>query len=211
MIVSGRAESANRVTKAMTALRKLDLVSVADYLAAELRAEVKHEYLGGVVHAMAGARILHNRIAGNIFARLHLRLSGQPCQPYNSDTKIRVQLPTQERFYYPDCSVVCDSNPSDQSFQDKPVVIFEVLSRKTQRIDGGEKKDAYLTIPSLRMYVLVEQETAGLVAFRRAGDQFVREVYQGREATLPLPEIGTELPLSEIYGDLQLTVEADEE
>ena len=195
----------------MTALRKLDLVSIADYLAGELESSIKHEYLGGIVHPMAGARILHNRIAGNIFARLHLRLLGKPCQPYNSDTKVRVVLPTHERFYYPDCSVVCHSNPADQSFQDEPVVIFEVLSRKTRRIDGGEKKDAYLTMPSLRVYALVEHETAAVVAFRRVGAEFVREVYEGRGATLPLPEIDIQLPLEEIYSDLELTPEADEE
>src|SRR5687767_7326337 len=108
----------------MTALRKLDLVSAADYLAGELESQVKHEYLGGVVHAMAGARNLHNRIAGNIFARLYMRLIGKPCQPYNSDTKVRVELSTHQRFYYPDCSVVCRPNPDEDSFQDEPVVIF---------------------------------------------------------------------------------------
>ena len=38
----------------MTALRKLRLVSVEEYLAGEEASEVKHEYLGGVLHAMAG-------------------------------------------------------------------------------------------------------------------------------------------------------------
>ena len=36
--------------------RKLDLVSVEDFLAGELVSSLKHEYLGGVVYALAGAR-----------------------------------------------------------------------------------------------------------------------------------------------------------
>ena len=39
----------------MTAAEKLNLISVEDYLAGELESPVKHEYLGGVVYAMAGA------------------------------------------------------------------------------------------------------------------------------------------------------------
>ena len=75
----------------MTAANKLQLVSVEDYLEGELNSPIKHEYLGGVVHAMSGERNLHNRIAGNIFARLHVRLQGKACQPWNSDTKVHIR------------------------------------------------------------------------------------------------------------------------
>jgi hypothetical protein len=81
----------------MTAAQKLNLISIEDYLAGELVSPVKHEYLGGVVHAMAEARNAHNLIAGNIFASLHARLRSRTCRPLNSDTKIRVRLPTHVR------------------------------------------------------------------------------------------------------------------
>src|SRR5205085_5229658 len=95
----------------MSAAKKLKLVSVEDYLAGELVSPVKHEYLGGVVYAMAGARNAHNLIAGNTFGSLWGRLRGRPCQPFNSDTKLRVRLLTHVRFYYPDVSVICRPNP----------------------------------------------------------------------------------------------------
>ena len=81
----------------MSAALEWNLVSVEDYLAGELGSPVKHEYLGGVVHAMAGARNVHNRIASSTLGKLDARLLGRPCQPYNSDTKIRIRLPTQTR------------------------------------------------------------------------------------------------------------------
>jgi hypothetical protein len=40
----------------MTAAKNLNLISEQDFLASELKSQVKHEYLGGVVYAMAGAR-----------------------------------------------------------------------------------------------------------------------------------------------------------
>lgn len=191
----------------MSAVKKLELIGVEDYLAGELVSRVKHEYVGGVVYAMAGARNLHNIIAGNIFATLHTKLRGQKCRPFNSDTKVRVRLPTQWRFYYPDCQVVCRQNPAEDSFQDDPVIIFEVLSNSTRRTDQGEKKDAYLTIPALCIYAVVEQETANVVVYRRTDAGFVPEVYEGLEAIIPLPEIKSELPLAEIFADVEFQAE----
>jgi Uma2 family endonuclease len=193
----------------MSTAKKLNLVSVEDYLAGELSNPIKHEYLGGVVYAMAGGRNAHNVIATNTLGALYARLRGRPCRPFNSDTKIRIRLPTQVRFYYPDASVVCRPNPQTDSFQDDPAVLFEVLSRSTRRIDEGEKKDAYLTIPSLSVYVLIEPETAAVVAFRRTATGFVREVYEGLDAVLPLREVGIDLPLAEIYETVEFTPEPE--
>jgi Uma2 family endonuclease len=195
----------------MSAALKWDLISVEDYLEGELSSPIKHEYLGGVVYAMAGARNLHNTIQVNTLGALHFHLRGKPCRPHGSDTKVRIHLPTHLRFYYPDVHVTCDPNPPDDSYQDKPVVLFEVLSRKTRRIDEGEKKDAYLAIPSLRVYGLIEQESAAVVVFRRTDASWTREVREGLAAVIPLSEIETELPLAEIYDGVQFSEEAVEE
>jgi Uma2 family endonuclease len=184
-------------------------MSVDEYLASEQVSTVKHEYVGGVQYAMVGARNAHNRIAGNAFGALWNRLSGKPCQPCNSDTKIRLQLPGETRFYYPDLSVTCQPNAQSDPFEDAPAVVLEVLSKGTRRIDQGEKKDAYLTIKSLVVYVLVEQEAACLEVWRRTAQGFVREQYEGLDAVLPLPEIGATLPLSDLYGGVEFIVEPD--
>ena len=183
----------------MSAATKLRQTSVEEYLAHELDAEAKHEYLGGFVYAMAGGSNAHNRIAGNIFGQLYGKLQGRPCQPCNSDTKVRVYLPTHVRFYYPDVSVVCESNPPADSFQDHPVILVEVLSEKTRRTDQGEKRDAYLTIGSLKGYLLVEQDCAAVTHYRRTDEGFVCESYADLSATMRLEGIGVELSLAEIY------------
>ncbi len=195
----------------MSTAKRLNLTSIENYLAGELVSPVKHEYMGGVVYAMAGARNAHNIIASNTLIAVGSRLRGRPCRPFNSDTKIRVRLPTHVRFYYPHTSVSCRPNPQTDSFQDEPAVLFEVLSRHTRRTDEGEKKDAYLTIPSLGVYVLIEQETAAVVAFRRTEAGFVRETYEGLDAVLPLGEIGIDLPLAEIYETVQFSPEPEDD
>ena len=90
-------------------------------------------------------------------------------------------------------------------------MIFEVLSRSTRRIDLGEKKDAYLTIPSLRVYGLIEQDEPAIVVFRREAKAFTREIYEGLGAVIPLPEIEIELPLSEIYDRIRFSPEPESE
>src|SRR5713226_6327466 len=125
----------------MSAVKKPDLISVENYLEGELVSSIKHEYVDGRVYAMAGARIVHNDIAVNTITALRVRLRGGRCRPQNSDTKIRIRSQRRQRFYYPDASVVCRSNCHHDSFQDKPVVVAEVLSKSTRRLDEGEKQD----------------------------------------------------------------------
>jgi len=194
----------------MTAAEKLNLISVEDYLAGELISPVKHEYLGGVVYAMAGGRNAHNLIASNTLVALGSLLRGLRCRPFNSDTKIRIRLPAQVRFYYPDASVICRPNPQTDSFQDEPAALFEVLARRTRRLDEGEKKDAYQTIPFLGVYVLLEQESPAAVVFRRTERGFVREVYRGLDAVVPLRAIEIDLPLAEVYEGVEFLPEPAE-
>jgi Uma2 family endonuclease len=189
----------------MTALKQTESISVDDYLDGEEVSEVKHEYLGGTVHAMAGATNQHNAIAGNCFAALHGKLRGKPCQSFNSDTKIRIQYPDHTRFYYPDAMAVCQPNPGTDHFQDQPVVVIEVLSDSTRRADLIEKRDAYLTIPSLKVLLFIEPELPLITLYRAKPDGgFTQESHSGLESVIALTEIDASLPLSEVYERLEL-------
>jgi Uma2 family endonuclease len=184
------------------------LLSPERYLREELSNPSKHEYVGGLVYCCRPDRNQHNEVAGNVFAALHARLRGKPCRPYNSDTKVRIRLPNETRFYYPDVQVTCQPNAASDTFQDHPAVVIEVLSEGTRRTDGGEKRVAYLSLSSLDAYLLVETDSALVVAYRRTDAGFVREVHPGLEAVVPLPTIGAVLPLAELYEGVHLSTEA---
>jgi Uma2 family endonuclease len=175
------------------------LVSPDDYLAAEAVAEARHEYVAGAVYAMAGGRNQHNTIKGNVFASLHAQLRGKPCRPFDSDTKVRLRLPSQTRFYYPDALVTCQPNPPADTFQDRPSVVVEVLSSSTRRLDEGEKREGYLALPSLDAYLLIESERPAIVCWRRSAAGFTRETYEGLGAEVALAEVGVVLRLADIY------------
>ncbi|MBC7966431.1 MAG: hypothetical protein H7Z17_10980, partial [Fuerstia sp.] len=54
----------------MSTVRKIDFISVEEYLAGEQQSSVKHEYVAGLVYAMVGARNAHNIIASNALGSL---------------------------------------------------------------------------------------------------------------------------------------------
>jgi Uma2 family endonuclease len=192
----------------MTAVRKVSVLTVEEYLQGEKEAMVRHEYVAGSVHAMSGASNQHNTIAVNALVEFGLKLRGKPCQPFNSDTKVRVNLPDQTRFYYPDVMVVCHANPPEDHFQEHPVLIVEVLSPSTRRIDQTEKKDAYLCLPSLQVLLLVESDRPAVTMFQRnAFGKFERVEYEGLEAVIPLKEIDGELPLAALYERVEFLAE----
>ncbi len=180
-------------------------ISVEEYLEGELLSDIKHEYLGGEVHAMAGATNRHNAIATNVAGAFVASLRGKPCRPFNSDTKVRVELVNHTRFHYPDAMVVCARNKETEQWQDSPVVIVEVLRESTRRTDLTEKREAYLTIPSLKALIFVEPDTAAVTVHRRGpSGGFFREGFVGIDAVVPLPEIEAGLPLSEVYEGIEL-------
>ncbi len=85
-------------------------------------------------------------------------------------------------------------------FQDRPIVIVEVLSDSAHRTGLGEKRDAYLTISPLKLLIFVEPDSPVVTLHRRRPEGgFATERYSGLEATIPLPEIDASLPLADLY------------
>lgn len=190
----------------MTAAKTIKTVSVEEYLAGELTSRVKHEFLGGYIHAMAGGTNAHNDIVVSFTIAIGAALRSKPCLPCNSDTKVRIELRTQTRFYYPDAMVVCEPNDANESFQERPVLIAEVMSDSTRKIDEREKRDAYLEIPTLSIYLMIESKLPRVIVHRRTASGFVAEQYDGLNAVIPLEVIDAKLSLAELYERVDFKV-----
>ena len=132
---------------------KQNILTQQDYLAGELRSDVRHEYIDGEVYAMAGSHKDHNRIAGEVFRILANHLQDNPCEPYASDMKVKVD----KSFFYPDVMVDCSGKEEDY-YTEFPTIIVEVLSKSTRQHDKTFKRQAYFQIPSLQEYILIEQD-----------------------------------------------------
>ena len=183
---------------------KEEHLSVQDYLDGEEVSDIKHEYIAGKVYAMSGGTMAHQRIARNFTRHAGNELAGKPCEPTNSDFKLRIHLGDELAFYYPDAMIVCETTPDDAHFTDSPAVILEVLSPSTRRDDEVQKYRDYLTVPSLKVYIIAEADFAKITIYRRDGDSFSGTILATVDATLDLPEVGIAIPMSDLYRDVQL-------
>lgn len=176
-------------------------VTVDEFLAVEELSGVKCEYLGGVVHAMAGANDPHNDIAFNLYGMLYNRLRGRRCKGYGPEMKVRLQHPSSGStcFYYPDALIAC--NPADvgRGWREQPAALFEILSESTRQIDERDKRAAYLGLHSLEAYVRIEQDRPEVVVERRTIEGWQLERITGLDAVVRLPTLEIELPLAELY------------
>ncbi len=64
-------------SEALNRVRRRQPISVSDYLAGELTSPIKHEYLGGTVYAMTGAKVVHHVIAANAVVASGAQLRGK--------------------------------------------------------------------------------------------------------------------------------------
>ena len=145
----------------MLAIKNTDLMTVDDYLEGELSSDIKHELIDGTIYAMAGASANHERISVNVLAEFRNHLKNQPCEPFGSDMKLRIN----SNFFYPDVMVDCHFDNSEPYFTETPIIIVEVLSKSTRKKDTTLKLLSYINIPSLQEYVLIEQDFVDFQVF----------------------------------------------
>lgn len=187
---------------AMQPALETTFLSVEEYLSGEHLAEIRHEYVDGVVYAMAGTSDAHNTIALNFVANLHAHLRGGRCKIFASDVKARLILSDKEIFYYPDLMVTCDPRDTNAYFKDFPKVIIEVLSESTERIDRSEKFWNYTQIESLEEYVLASQDKIEVTIFRRSTN-WKPEVHRLPDQELHLASLGFKIQLKAIYQGVE--------
>ena len=168
-------------------------ISEQEYLEGELDSDVKHELIDGEVYAMAGAGKNPERIAGNVFAKLHAHLQNSPCEPFSSDVKVKVG----RNFFYPDAMVVCNDQTDNEYYTESPTILVEVLSKSTRRNDETIKRVAYQSIPSLQEYILIEQDFVDIEVCRRSAGWLPSHYFLGDQFTLE--SIDLSLSVEEIY------------
>lgn len=192
--------------------------TVQQYLALERTSSERHEYLDGVIFAMAGESLSHGRISINLGAILREQLKGQPCEVLAKDTKVLSgpdapgRLHNRGLFSYPDLVVFCgEPEPLDDKRDVflNPKVIIEVLSPTTESFDRAEKCERYQMFnPTLTDYILVAQDKPLIERFSRQADGgWLLHRHHGLDAVVPLPTIECRLPLREVYDRVAFSSE----
>lgn len=181
-------------------------MSVEEYLRTEVDSPVKREYVGGFVYtldnsdgvwAQAGSSKSHAEVIMNVMQVVRPAARRQGCRAYASEIKLRIDA--QQSFYSPDVMVVCGPENSDPYSETAPCLLVEVLSRGTAHTDRHAKYAVYTALPSLQTYLIVDQYERRVYAYAREGASWTLTEYVG-EGVIPLPCLGLELSLGEIYA-----------
>jgi Uma2 family endonuclease len=184
-----------------------------EYLAFEHSSKSKHEYLDGLIYAMAGCSPEHSTICVNVSEVITRQLRGTPCRPFSADMKLRcLSAPTttgrrRGLFAYPDLIVVCGEPVFHDAQRDvlvNPTLIVEVRSPSTEAYDRGEKFLRYQELASLTDYLLIAQRYPCLEHFaKQANGQWLLTIETHLSSSLCIASINCRLPLAEVYEWVQ--------
>ncbi len=182
-------------------------VSETKYLAQLEKSDVKLEWIGGQIRAMAGASSNHATLAMRLGMAINNRLGREStCEARVSDIKVRIESASTN--YFPDVVFYCD----DAEFVDNrpdwlltPLLIAEVSSDSTANIDRTEKLFNYRQIPSLRHYLLVSQRRVFIEHFHRNDqNQWIYDSYNWNRDEIFIDFLDISIPVSEIYRRLNV-------
>lgn len=189
----------------MTAQSQIPPLSFEELLEQEERSEVRHEYIGGRLYAMAGGTPEHADIVVNLAAAVQSRLRGKPCRGSSNDQRVRTSG-SATNWYYPDFLIKCPPHrfhPRDPNSLINPRAIFEVLSPSTELFDRTGKFDEYRLIEELTDYVLVSTQLARVDHFQRlVNGQWALRSYTHLDQEFALENFEISVPLTEIYEDV---------
>ncbi len=174
-----------------------------EYLALEEASEEKSEYVYGEIRPMSGGTDDHAFISGNVSSALRVMLRGRNCRVYGSDMKIYAD----GAMRYPDVSVVQGPRSyhgGNRTVISNPILIAEVLSPSTERLDRGDKLKEYFAIPMLQVYLLISQNAPHVEMHSRAENgHWNYQKAVGLDAILNIAALSVSLALSSIYEDIE--------
>ena len=194
----------------MSSLPIPSLYTVEEYFEIDAASDVRNEFFDGYIIAMAGNTPEHVRISTNLYRHMGNAFDGGTCEVWSSDLRVHA---SDTAYVYPDVSVTCGEPiylPTKPKTLTNPLVIVEVLSKSTQRIDYREKFLSYQKLESLQHYVLVSQDQALIEVYtRQSNGHWDYLPLLGLEAILDLPAVDFSVPLSLIYRGVEFPVKLE--
>lgn len=176
--------------------------TIEEYIELLNNSDERFEYFDGEIVSMIADKVSHGGIAVNIAGAIGNLLEDRNCQVFGGDTAVKTVKAFP--FRLPDVTVVC----GDLVIEDmqgiemlvNPVLIVEVLSKKTKAYDMKEKFLAYQAIESLKEYLLVDQSRPHVIRHVRQPDgQWLRGDFIGMESSVRLESLDVTLSFTEIY------------
>ncbi len=164
--------------------------------------EERYELDRGRVVMMTGGSRAHWQITFNLAKALDARLD-QNKWAVLPEFGVKLE-PESVRF--PDVVVDIAGETGKDLTATGPVLIAEVLSPASERVDLGDKSAEYLQLPSLAAYLVFAQDQIKAWVWRPgvAGFPPGPEVLEGADAVARIEALGIDLPLAEVYARVRM-------
>jgi Uma2 family endonuclease len=155
--------------------------------------EHRYELVAGEVVAMSPERAGHNKgkLAAVLALREAIRNAGLPCRAYTDGMAVRVDAST---VCEPDALVRCGKRFDLEAVEvTDPVIVVEVISPSTDKVDTTQKLADYFRLASVQHYLIVNTSRRSVVHHQRDGKGGIstRITASGRlalKALLPEPD-----------------------
>ncbi len=185
----------------MTAVRKKEFISPAEYFTILENSNERYELVDGQIYAMAGGSRKHTRLIRQLSKLLDIHLGHGPCEVL-PEFMLRINTDS-DNYVYPDLLVECNEHNDVRDFATEPKLIIEVLSPSTSNYDLGKKFDMYTTFDSLQEYVVIEQNIMRVDIFRKSDNWNATRYEKGSD--VEFQSIGLTIPIAEIYDRILFT------
>nr|NCR24299.1 Uma2 family endonuclease [Microcystis aeruginosa L111-01] len=175
----------------MTVATNKSTYSFAEYLELEETAAYKNEYQDGEIVPMTEGTTDHNKIAGNFYFYLRLKLPQSNYKIFIGDVKLWIAQYRQAT--YPDVLLI-EGEPiyyeTGKTTITNPRLIVEVLSKSTQNYDQGDKFLYYRSLPEFQEYILISQSRPYVMQYNKTEEnKWLLTEYEGENASLSLTSV----------------------
>ncbi len=186
------------------AIHTPERLTVEEYLAWEESNFEKHEYIDGEVRCMAGAEGPHNLIMSNTNVAIGMQLLDSDCGLFSSEMKVKAG---EARYLYPDLSVVCGEaryEAANAMVLLNPLIVVEVTSPSSMRIDRIDKRAFYFEVPCIEAYLIIDQHRVCVELSVRGDVSWITKSFTSLDDVVPLDAIDCALALSMVYRQVKL-------
>ncbi|WP_435356957.1 Uma2 family endonuclease [Emticicia sp. SJ17W-69] len=171
--------------------------SLEEYFEFEKTSEIRHEFVNGELIPMPGESKKANEIAGNIYVSLRNSFKKRALKVYNHD--VRLMLDNGSRYRYPDIAVAPTIDDEDSHAITQPVLIVEVFSENSVKIDTVDKLKEYSVLPTLQYYLIVSQEEPFVEVYAKNADKWEFRYYADLQESIELNTLNVSLLMGDIF------------
>jgi Uma2 family endonuclease len=174
-------------------------MTVDEYLTWAAGRPGRYELYDGAVYAMSPEGAGHAQVKFAVQSALAagIKARGLPCHMLPDGMTVRVESRTA---FEPDALVYCGQRVAPTALEiPNPVIVVEVLSPSTQRIDVSKKLAGYFQLPSVAHYLIVDPTKPLIVHHTRGSDGTIL-THIVHDGVIALEPPGLELRLADVYG-----------